>query len=171
MLGSHISRWLIRCEYISFQRLDATIAVLPRWFFVIHLWGSLSQGAPPARVVKTTLHAVAPFRQVTPSSAVLPVPRHQQYFRLGFLEPTLEDQTEESLPIGGSGKTPFPFSMYGGSTLHRGAGGGRRHFAHGGRGYFHRVFEHHISPLHGQCAVLAKGLKDTPQDVPLNFSC
>ena len=44
-------------------------------------------------------------------------------------------------------------------------------FGHGGRGNFHRVFEHDISPLQGECAVLAQVLRDTPQDVPLNFSC
>ena len=69
------ARWLIRCEYISFQRVDATTAVLQRWYSVIQLWGSLSQGALPASVVKTTLHAIAQFLQVRQSSAVLLVPR------------------------------------------------------------------------------------------------
>ena len=44
-------------------------------------------------------------------------------------------------------------------------------FGHGGRGNFHRVFEPDISPLQGECAVSAQVLRDTPQDVPLQFSC
>ena len=79
--------WLIWCEYISFQRVDATTAVLQRWYSVIQLWGSLSQGALPASVVKTTMHAIAQFLQVRQSSKVLPVPSWQRYFCLGFFEP------------------------------------------------------------------------------------
>ena len=44
-------------------------------------------------------------------------------------------------------------------------------FGHGGRGIFHTVFEHDISPLQGECAVLAHLLRDTPQDVPVQLSC
>ena len=77
------ARWLIRCEYLSFQRVDATTAVLQRWYFVIQPWGSLSQGALPASVVMTTLHTIAQFLQVRQSSAVRPVPRQQRYSGLG----------------------------------------------------------------------------------------
>ena len=38
-----------------------TTAVLQRWYSMSQLWGSLSQGALLANVVKTTLHAIAPF--------------------------------------------------------------------------------------------------------------
>ena len=33
------------------------------------------------------------------------------------------------------------------------------------------MFGHDITPLQGECAVLAQVLRDTPQDVPLQFSC
>ena len=83
-------------------------------------------------------------------------------FPIGFFQATPADQTEESLPTGGSSKPPFPLGMYGGFTFPRGTCGGRR------RGNFHRVFEPDISPLQGECAVLAQVLRDTPQDVPHN---
>ena len=44
-------------------------------------------------------------------------------------------------------------------------------FGQGGRGNFHRVFEHGSSPFQGECAVLAQAFTDTPQDVLLQFSC
>ena len=44
-------------------------------------------------------------------------------------------------------------------------------FGQGGRGNFHRVFDPGVSPLQGECTVVAQVLRDTPQDVPLHFSC
>ena len=58
------TRWLIRCEYISFHRVDATTAILQRWYSVIQLSHSLSHGALPTSVVTTTLRAIAQFLQV-----------------------------------------------------------------------------------------------------------
>ena len=138
---------------------------------MIQLWGSLSQGALPASVVKTTLHAMAQFLQVRQSSAVLPVHRQQRYFPLGFFRATPADQTEESLPIGGSGKPPSLSVCTAALCSPWGPVPGGASFGHGGRGNFHRVFEPDMSPLQGECAVLAQALRDTPQDVALQFSC
>ena len=81
------ARWLIRCECISFHGVDATTAILQRWYSVIQLWHSLSQGAFPASVVMTTLRAIEQFLQVRQSLAIQPQPMQQRHFHLGFLEP------------------------------------------------------------------------------------
>ena len=156
------ARWLIRCEYISFQRVDATTALSQRWYSVIHLWGSLSQGALPASVVKTTLHGIAQFLQVRQSSAVLPVPRQQRYFRLGFFEPHQQTKRKRACQLVAAANPP---SLSVCTAAIRSPGGpvaGGASFGQGSRGNFHRVFEPDISPLQGECAVLAQVLRDTP---------
>ena len=132
---------------------------------MVQLWGSLSQGALPASVVKTTLHAIAQFLQVRQSSAVMPVPRQQKYFRLDFFEPPQRSKPKRVCQLVAAANPP---SLSVCTAALRSIGGpvaGGASFGHGGRGNFHRVFEPDISPLQGECAVLARVLRDTPQDV------
>ena len=138
---------------------------------MIQLWGSLSQGALPASVVKITLHAIAQFLQVRQSLAVLPVPRQQRYFRLGFFEPDQRTKRKRACQLVAAANPP---SLSVCTAALRSPGGpvaGGASFGHGGRGNFHRVFEPDIPPLQGECAVLAQVPRDTPQDVPHQFSC
>ena len=139
---------------------------------MIQLWGSLSHGALPASVVKTTVHAIHASTIPTGQAKLSGHAGAQlaTVFSFGFLRTTPTDQKEENLPVGSSCKPPFPLGTYGGSTLPGGSCGGRRSFGHGGRGNFHKVFEYDISALQSESAVLAQVLRDTPQDVPLDFS-
>ena len=135
------------------------------------LWGSLSQGALPASVVKTTLHAIAQFLHVRQSSAVLPVPRQQRYFCLGFFKPHQRTKRKRACQLVAATNPP---SLSVCTAAQRFPGGpvvGGASFGNGGRGHFQKVFEHDISALQSECAVLAQVLRDTPQDVPLDFSC
>ena len=143
------ARWLIRCEHISFQRVGATTTVLQRWYSVIKLWGSLSQGALPAS---------AQFLQVRQSSAVLPVPRQQRYFRLGVFEPHQRTKRKRACRLVATTK-PLSLSLC--MAAQRFPGGpmvGGASFGYAGRGNFHKVFEYNIS----ECAQLAQVLRDTP---------
>ena len=151
--------------------MDATTTVLQRWYCLIQLRGSLSHGALPASVVKTTLHAIAQFLQVRQSSAVLPVPSPQRYFCLGFFEPHQRTKRKRTCQLVAATNHP---SLAVCTTAQRFPGGpvvGGASFGHGSRGNFHKVFECDIFALQSKCAVLAQVLRDTPQDVPLDFSC
>ena len=141
-----------------------------KWYSAIQLRGSLSQGALPASVVKTTLHAIAQFLQVRQSSVVLPVPRQQRYFRLGFFEPHQRTKRKRTCQLVAATNPPSLSVCMAAQRFPGGPVVGGTSFGHGSRGNFHKVFEYDISALQSECAVLAQVLRDTLQDVPLDFS-
>ena len=130
---------------------------------MIQLWGSLSQGALPASVVKTTLHAIAQFLQVRQSSAVLLVPRQQRYFRKGFFEPHQRTKRKRACQLVAAANPPSLSVCTAAVRFPGGPVAGGASFGHGGRGNFHKVFEHDISPLQGECAVLVHTEGCTPE--------
>ena len=138
---------------------------------MIQPWGSLSRGALSARLVNTTLRAIAQFLPVRQRSAVVPVPKQQRYFPLGFFEPHQRTKKKRTCqPAAATNPRRLSVCTAGqrfpGSPLVGGAS-----FGHRERGNFHKVFEYDISAFQSECAVLAQVVRDTPHDVPLEFSC
>ena len=138
---------------------------------MIQPWVSLSQGALPASVVKTTLHTIAQFLQVRQSSAVRPVPRQKQYFPLGFFEPYQSTKRKRACQLVAATNPTSLSVCTAAQRFPWGPVAGGASFGHGGRANFHKVFEHGISSLQVECAVPPQVLIDTPEDVPLDISC